>query len=184
MNELVAILRAGGVIACPTETLFGLLADARSARAVDRVVAIKQRGPDPIALIAPDLDAVERIVELDARARALAERHWPGPLTLVLRARPGLPAPLLRDGTVGVRVPGTSPALELARAFGDALTATSCNPSGRPAARNADEARAYFPSELDAIVDGVAPGGAPSTVVDATGSALRLVRRGAIELEL
>ncbi len=179
--EYVATLRAGGVVACATETLFGLLADARSPEAVARVVALKRRGADPIALLAPDLAQVEAIAQMDARARALAAAHWPGPLTMVLRARPGLPSALLRAGTVGVRVPGPSSALELVRAFGAPLTATSCNPSGLPAARTDAEVRAYFGDQL-AIVPGRALGEAPSTIVDASGPELRVVRQGAVVL--
>ena len=179
----VALLRQGGVIACATETLFGLLADARSEAAIARVIAIKQRGDAPIALLAPDLACVEQLAELTAEARSLAARYWPGPLSLVLRAKPGLPDALLRDGTVGVRVPGPSPALDLVRAFDGPLTATSCNPSGQPAARTALEARAYFGDRLAAIVGDVAPGGLPSTLVDATGPTLRVLRAGPIALE-
>jgi tRNA threonylcarbamoyl adenosine modification protein (Sua5/YciO/YrdC/YwlC family) len=183
LARYVQCLRAGGVVACPTETLVGLLADALSAQAVDRVVAIKRRGPEPIALILPDVHALARVAEpLSELALALATRHWPGPLTLIVRALPGLPAALVRDGTIGVRVPGPSPALELARAFAGPLTATSCNPSGLPAARTEAEVRGYFPSELDDIVPGDAPGGLPSTVVDATGLAAKMIRQGAISL--
>ena len=176
------VLRRGGVIACATETLFGLLADARSEAAVARVVELKRRGPEPIALLAPDLACVEEFALLDGEARALAERHWPGPLTLILRARPGLPRPLLREGTIGVRVPGQSPALSLVRAFAGPLTATSCNPSGLPAAHDDAEARTYFGGDVDLIVPGRAPGGAASTLVDTTGDTLRILRQGAIEL--
>jgi L-threonylcarbamoyladenylate synthase len=182
LTDSVLLLRRGGVIACATETLFGLLADAYSESAVSEVVAIKQRGPEPIALLAPDLAGVELLGELDDRARALAAQHWPGPLTLVLRVRARLPSALVRDGTIGVRVPGPSPALDLVRAFGGPLTATSCNPTGLPAARTADEARAYFGSRLAAILPESAPGGAPSTIVDATGDVLRVLRRGAVSI--
>ncbi|MEY4510638.1 MAG: hypothetical protein RLZZ450_2760 [Pseudomonadota bacterium] len=179
----VALLRSGVVIACATETLFGLLADAYSESAVSAVVAIKQRGPEPIALLAPDLASVEQLGELNDQARALASKHWPGPLTLVLRVRAQLPAPLVRDGTIGVRIPGPSPALDLVRAFGGPLTATSCNPTGQPAARTAQEARAYFGDRL-LVLPQPAPGGPPSTIVDATGPVLRVLRRGAIDLPL
>jgi L-threonylcarbamoyladenylate synthase len=183
LADYVAVLRSGGVVACPTETLQGLLADARSGAAVARVVALKRRGPEPIALILPSLAALEQVAEaVPERALALARAHWPGPLTLVVRARAGLPAPLVQDGKVGVRVPGPSPALELVRAFGAALTATSANLSGQPAARTTDEVRAYFPSGLGAQVPGDAPGGPPSTVLDASEPTLRLLRRGAISL--
>jgi L-threonylcarbamoyladenylate synthase len=183
LRDYAALLREGGVIACPTETLYGLLADAWSESAVARVVALKRRGPEPIALIAPDLAAVEQLAEeLTSSARMLAERYWPGPLTLVVRARKGLPGRLVRDGTVGVRVPGASPALALVRAFGGPLTATSCNLSGKPAARSDAEARAYFPEGLAAIVAGRATSSLASTIVDVTGDAPRLLRQGAITL--
>lgn len=182
--ENVSWLRSGGVIACATETLFGLLADAYSERAVAEVVAIKRRGPEPIALLAPDLACVEQLGVLTEQARALATRHWPGPLTLVLRAQARLPAALVRDGTIGVRIPGASPALDLVRAFAGPLTATSCNPSGLPAARTAEEARVYFADRGLVILPEPAPGGAPSTIVDATGAELRVLRPGAIALTL
>lgn len=181
LRALIAHLRAGGVVACATETLFGLLADARSEAAVARVVSLKRRGGDPIALLAPDLARVEEIAALTPAARALAARHWPGPLTLVVRARVSLPAALLRDGTVGVRVPGASAAREVVRAFGGPLTATSCNLAGQPAAETDAEARAYFPEGV-VIVPGRAPGGPPSTLVDATAEVPRVLRRGAIAL--
>jgi L-threonylcarbamoyladenylate synthase len=179
----VAVLRAGGVVACPTETLQGLLADAFSETAVAKVVQLKRRGPEPIALILPGWEALTQVAEsCPEQAMELGRAHWPGPLTLLVRARAGLPAQLVRDGLVGVRVPGASPALELVRAFAGPLTATSANLSGSPAARTASEVQAYFPSGLDAAVPGDAPGGLPSTVVDATGPVLRVIRVGAISI--
>jgi L-threonylcarbamoyladenylate synthase len=184
--ELVAVLRRGGVIACPTETLQGLLADALNPTAVARVVALKRRGDEPIALLVPDLASVETLIEgaLPDAARALAEAHWPGPLTLVLRARPGLAPALAARGTIGVRVPGPSPALELVRAFAGPLTATSCNLSGQPPARTYADVLGYFTGQLDGAVPEDAPGAAPSTVIDATGPALRLLRQGAVRVPL
>jgi L-threonylcarbamoyladenylate synthase len=183
LTPFVDILRSGGVLACPTETLVGLLADALRAESVARVQTIKRRGPDPIALLLPDLAQLSLVAEPPSeRVLELARKHWPGPLTLVLRARPGLPEPLVREGTIGVRVPGPSPAFDLVRAFNGPLTATSCNPSGQPSARTEAEARAYFPNELDGFVPGDAPGGPASTVVDASGTELRVLRQGAIIL--
>jgi L-threonylcarbamoyladenylate synthase len=180
----LAVLRRGGVLACPTETLYGLLADALDPRAVARVVALKRRGPEPIALLVPDLVAAQALADggLSERAQALAAAHWPGPLTLVIKARAGLAEALAPAGTVGVRVPGPSPALALTRAFGGPLTATSCNPSGLPAARNETEARAYFGDRLDGYVPGSAPGGLPSTVVDVSGPEPRVLRPGAVRI--
>lgn len=183
-DGFVASLRAGGVIACPTETLQGLLANALDFDAVERVVALKRRGDEPIALLVPDLACVLTLIEgpLPEAARTLAETHWPGPLTLVLRAREGLPPQLAARGTLGVRVPGPSPALDIVRAFGGPLTATSCNLSGQPPARTEAEVLAYFAGQLDGVVPGDAPGGPPSTVVDATGPSLRVLRAGAVHV--
>lgn len=184
LTRYVALLREGGVLACATETLHGLLADALNVQSVEQVAALKRRGADPIALLLPDLSAVRLVSDepLSARALALATEYWPGPLTLVIKARPGLSPLLAPHGTVGVRVPGESPALTLVRAFGGPLTATSCNVSGQPAARTEQEARAYFGDGLAGYVPGDAPGGAPSTVLDATGPLLRVLRQGAVAI--
>ena len=183
LEQYVTILRQGGVLACATETLQGLLADALDHAAVRRVVQVKQRGPEPIALLLPDVEALVAIaIEVTDETRALAARHWPGPLTLLVRAHPSLAPELVRDGKVGVRVPGRSAALELVRAFGGPLTATSANPSGLVPARTEAEARAYFVNKIDGFVPGDAPGGAPSTVVDATFTPPRVIRAGAIAI--
>jgi L-threonylcarbamoyladenylate synthase len=178
----VATLRGGGVIACPTETLYGLLADARNAAAVARVIAIKQRGDAPIGLLAPDLASVLAQCELSAKARELAYKHWPGPLSLVVRVRDKhqLAPGIVHEGTVSIRVPGPSAALELAQEFGNVLTATSCNPAGQPAAETAAQVTAYFADRVT-LVPGYASGLA-STIVDATGEELRVLRRGAITI--
>jgi L-threonylcarbamoyladenylate synthase len=178
----LSMLRAGGVIACPTETLYGLLADARNADAVARVIAIKQRGGAPIGLLAPDLSSVLAQCVLGTRARELAQRHWPGPLSLVVRVREDhqLAPGVVHEGTVSIRVPGPSAALELAQEFGNVLTATSCNPTGQPAAETPEQVRAYFADQVT-LVPGYASGLA-STIVDATGSELRLLRQGAITI--
>ncbi|HEX2678432.1 MAG TPA: L-threonylcarbamoyladenylate synthase [Polyangiales bacterium] len=184
LDALVRVLRAGGVVACPTETFFGLLADARNPAAVQRVCDLKGRSEQhTMGVLVPDLAALqELVVDIPPRARALAEQHWPGPLTLVLRVREGLPAALHKDGKLGARIPGPSPALDLVRAFGGALTATSANKTGEPAAVNDGEVQAAFGSALDAIVAGTSPGGLPSTLVDATSDALVLIREGAVIL--
>lgn len=181
LARALEVLRRGGVVACPTETLVGLLADALDDAAVARVVAAKKRPSDaPLALLVPDLAGAEALVELDEAARALAEAHWPGALTLVARTRVRLPAPLLRDGTVGVRVPGPSLALDLVRAFGGPLTATSANLSGEPAIASTDDLDSGL--VLDAVVAGKAGGGPPSTIVDVSVSPFRLIRAGAVTL--
>lgn len=184
LERLAGVLRAGGVVACPTETFVGLLANALDAAAVLEVCRLKGRAADqPIGVLLPDLAALDVVaLEVPERARELAAKHWPGPLSLVLRARPELPHALTRDGTVSVRVPGPSPALDLVRAFGAPLTATSANRSGEPPARTAAEARAAFGDALAAIVEGESPGGLASTILDATGPDLRVLREGPIRI--
>ena len=109
--------------------------------------------------------------------------YWPGPLTLLLRAKPGLSPRLVRDGKVGVRVPGPSPAAELTRAFGHALTATSANLTGQPSLRSVAELPPALRDAVDGSVPGASPGGAPSTLIDATTTPMTIVRAGAIEID-
>ncbi len=185
LASLLEVLRRGGVVACPTETWLGLLADARNPQAIERVAALKGRPADmPIALLLPHADAVEEVaLPPPPEARALMEAHWPGPLTLLLRAKEGLSSRLVRDGKVGVRVPGPSAAAELTRAYGHALTATSANLSGQPSLRSAAELPSSLADGVDASVPGLSPGGAPSTLLDTTTTPLRVLRPGALELD-
>jgi L-threonylcarbamoyladenylate synthase len=181
----VRALQNGGVVACATETFFGLLADALDSGAVERVCALKGREKGaPVAVLLPSVQALDSVSnEVSDVARRLAAQHWPGPLTLVVRARPGLPSALIKDGTIGVRVPGPSPALQLVQAFGTPLTATSANKSGQPAARSAQEVSHAFPAGLAGIAGDFSPGGAASTIVDTTGERLVVVRQGPIVLD-
>lgn len=185
LGTLVRILEQGGVVACPTETWLGLLADARNESAVERVAALKGRPAHmPIALLLPSAESVPEVaLAPDAGARALMAAYWPGPLTILLRAKPGLSARLVRDGKVGVRVPGPSPAAQLTFAFGHPLTATSANLSGTPPLRSADELPAPLADGISAAVPGRSPGGAPSTLIDATTHPMTIVRPGAVEID-
>jgi len=133
---------------------------------------------DSLAMVA------EVAAEIPARARRLIARYWPGPLTLILRARPGAPTGLTAGtGTVGVRIPGHPLALALVRAAGLPLTAPSANPHGGPSPRTAAEVVAALGERVDLVLDGGAtPGGLPSTVLDVTASPARLVRAGAVAL--
>lgn len=182
----VEILRRGGVIAAPTETLIGLLADARSAEAIEAILALKGRSEaQTIGLIAPDLESVSALIRsFDASARALAERHWPGPLTLVFEAAPGLHPALVQDGGVAIRIPRESPALRLARAFGGPLTATSANLAGLPAVASTRELDLAIRQGVDLVHEGDSPGGAPSTIVRIQGDRLEILREGAIPADV
>jgi L-threonylcarbamoyladenylate synthase len=185
MRDHVAILRAGGVVACPTETQMGLLADALDERAIARVLEMKRRpASEPLPLIVPSLEAALHLArDVSADALALAARYWPGPLTLVLHARPRLPLAVQKDGKLAVRVPGPSPALDLVTAFAGPLTATSANVSGLPPLSTQAELHATFGTALAATVPGTPPGGLPSTIVDVTGERPVVLRQGSIVLD-
>jgi L-threonylcarbamoyladenylate synthase len=182
---LVEVLERGGVVACPTETWLGLLADARNEKAVERVAELKGRPADmPIALLLPGAHAVPEVaVAPSAPALALMRTHWPGPLTILLAAKPGLSRRLSKDGKVGVRVPGPSPAADLVRAFGHPLTATSANRTGEPPLRSVDELPVALAQGLGGVVPGASPGGAPSTLIDSTTTPMTILRAGAIEID-
>jgi L-threonylcarbamoyladenylate synthase len=184
LAQLIAALRAGGVVACPTETFVGLLADALDPRAVERVSALKRRDAGlPIGVLLPDVSALSLVASsVPERVLMIAARHWPGPLTLLVPVKAGLPQALSKAGKIGVRVPGPSPALDLVRAFGGPLTATSANLSGEPAARDEADVRRAFPQGLAAVVPGLAPGGLASSVIDVCGDVPVVVRAGPIGL--
>lgn len=185
LAALVQVLEEGGVVACPTETWLGLLADAQNERAVERVAELKGRPADmPIALLLPDASSVATVAEPPSEAAwALMRAHWPGPLTILLTAKAGLSPRLSQDGKVGVRVPGPSPAADLVRAFGRALTATSANRTGEPPLRSADELPAELSAGLGGVVRGVSPGGAPSTLIDSTREPMEILRAGAVQID-
>jgi len=182
---LVRVLERGGVVACPTETWLGLLADAQNEEAVERAAALKGRPADmPIALLLPDMASLARVAEPPSpAARALMLAHWPGPLTILLTVKPGLSPRLSRDGKIGVRVPGRSPAAELVRAFGRPLTATSANRTGEPPLASVDELPPELAAGLGGRVAGTSPGGAPSTLIDSTRTPMEVIRAGAIDID-
>jgi L-threonylcarbamoyladenylate synthase len=153
-------------------------------KALERLFAIKGREPGkPVALIAADLTMAFAVArEVPAGARVLAEAFWPGPLTLVLPARDGIPAALIGvDGGVGVRVSSHPIARALAAGLGGPLTATSANLAGEPPAVEPDAARRALGNKVEVFVeDGRLAGGAPSTVVAVDGAGMRVLRPGAV----
>jgi L-threonylcarbamoyladenylate synthase len=167
----------------PTETFYGLGALASDARALARLVAAKLRPEGkPLPLVAADRDmAFAAWAEAGEEARLLADRFWPGPLTLVAPAAPGLPAEVAGGGTVGVRVPGSPVARELSRRAGGLLVSTSANPSGGPPPSRVEDLAPSLLARVDAVLDGgPTPGGLPSTVVELGPEGARLLRAGAV----
>lgn len=184
IEAAIAALKSGQIVVFPTETFYGVGADATNARALERLFEIKQREPDkPVALIAADLEMVRRVTtEIPPAARVLARRFWPGPLTLVLPARAELARELTnREGGVGIRVSPHPLASELTRRLGAPLTATSANLSGEQPARTIEQARRAFGNRIAVYVDGgTLTGGLPSTVVAFERGVLRIIRAGAV----
>ena len=162
--------------------------DHQNAFALDRLVALKNRsGQSPLALILSSAEEADRLAEpISPLARGLMTRHWPGPLTLVLAARPGLHSALVSaDGGVGMRLSPHPVAAALARGLGRAITATSANLSGRPPAVRVEDLDPVIRRGVDLVLDGgPCPGGPASTVLDARGDPPKLLRAGACRLEL
>jgi L-threonylcarbamoyladenylate synthase len=181
------VIRAGGIVAIPTDTLYGLAVDSFNPHAVARVFETKGRDASrSLPLIAWDADQIAaHIGPLPARALLLAARFWPGPLTLIVDAARRVPAESTgHTPTAAVRVPAHAVARELCRESGMLLTATSANRSGEPATDDPDQVAATLGQALDMLLDaGKTPGGAASTIVDMTGWPPRLVREGAISWE-
>jgi tRNA threonylcarbamoyl adenosine modification protein (Sua5/YciO/YrdC/YwlC family) len=190
LADAVAWIARGGVLAYPTETVWGLAADARSDAAVGRLRAFKGRSDEaPISILVTGVGALAALgFRLDAAAQRLAQEFWPGPLTLVLPCDGAFAPRIAReDGAIGVRCTPHEVASELAvrceRAGAGPLTATSCNSSGAPPARTRDAAQRMCSGDphvrvLAAAAD--AGGELPSTVVDVTGPTPRVLRWGAL----
>lgn len=186
-SEIARIIQSGGVIAFRTDTFYGLGCNPRNPTAVKKVFELKGREEGkPILLIISDRDRVSDFISTPSTVfNQLADCFWPGPLTLIGKAREELPAELTAGTeTIGLRLPDDIRVRDLVRACGGALTATSANHSGRPAARTAAEVLEYFGDRLDLIVDdGEVEVVAASTVVDATVEQMRIIREGLISRE-
>jgi L-threonylcarbamoyladenylate synthase len=186
LDEAVEVLRAGGTVVFPTESFYGLGVHALDAAAVARVFRLKGRPESkPLLVLVDSVKMAEALAaSISDGARELMARHWPGPLTLVLAAVPGLPQALTAGtGTVGVRLPGHPVALALVRAAGVPVTAPSANPSREAPATSAEDVRRYFGSGVDLILDGGSTAGGPgSTVADCTVWPPRVLRQGPVVL--
>jgi L-threonylcarbamoyladenylate synthase len=184
LAEAADVLRHGGVVAYPSDTVYGLGAAASDTRAVESVFAVKDRDAEKaISLLLADApDMAPLCSDVPLLARVFAQRYWPGPLTLVLRRSPAFESAALGGGdTVAVRVPDHSFLRELIRTLGEPITGTSANRSGRAACRSAQEVERELGDAVDLIVDGGPSGSGPeSTVVSLTSSLPVVLREGAI----
>lgn len=168
-------LRQGAIVGLPTETVYGLGVDGNNPQAVERLRALKGRDDNkPFQVMVRDMEMAEKLAVFDARTRQLAARHWPGPLTLVLPARAG--------DTIGLRIPDHELMQRILRKLDGPLVMTSANPAGGAPALDAPDALGMFGAGVAFYVPGEPGGGTASTVVDATGPSLKILRQGPIVL--
>jgi L-threonylcarbamoyladenylate synthase len=188
IDAAAAAIESGGVIAIPTETVYGV-ATLPTEQSLDKLLHVKRRSPEKgIQLLVDSIDQVEQLATLTPSAAALARRYWPGGLTIVLARRADVDVPETLSGgrpTLGFRLPDHGVPRALARRLGP-IAASSANISGEPDATDADRVRRTLAEELDLIVDdGPVRGGVPSTVVDCSdpNSPPKVLREGAISAQ-
>ena len=183
-DELVGIMRVGGLVAVPTETVYGLAGNGLDEKAVAEIYEVKGR-PEvkPLSLMVHDAASMERYCEnVPPQAYTLAKKFWPGPLTIVMKAKPCVPEIVRAGGeTVGLRCPDHPLTLELLEKSGVPFAAPSANPSGEPSPKNADSVLKSFDGKIDAVLDGGECGiGCESTLIDLSRTPYRILRQGAL----
>ena len=184
MAAAAELIRSGALVAVPTETVYGLAGNALDESAVRQIYEVKGR-PEikPLSIMVPGPGAVELYAEdVPRAAKTLAERFWPGPLTIVLKAKQTIPPLVLAGGsTVGLRCPDHPLTLEALRLAGLPFAAPSANPSGQPSPKNAKEVLGYFDGQIAAVIDGGPCGlGRESTILDMSAAPYRVLRQGAL----
>lgn len=185
IDEAIRVLATKGLVVYPTDTVYGLGANPLDPEAVEKVYEVKRRIGKPLPILVSSIQAVNKIAYVDKRALKLMEKFWPGPLTIVLKAKDILPEKVtLGTGKVGVRMPNYKVALMLAEGIGGLIIGTSANISGMPSPRTIDEVLEQLGNKVDLILDaGPTKIGIPSTVIDLTEEKPRLIRKGPISYE-
>ncbi len=177
------VLSDGGIAAIPTDTLYGLAASIRRPDAIARVMQVKRRNPGSgVPILLTDAAQADEIAVMSPDAHRLAQAFWPGAVTLVLPARPGVDRRLLGpNGTIGVRVPASDDVRTLVRLVGAPLTGTSANLHNEPPPTTAQAAADAVGPRVDLVLDGGQGAGAPSTVIDVTQDPPLILRAGAVD---
>ena len=184
IQQALEILQAGGLVAFPTDTVYGVGALAFNGKAVESIYVAKDRPAEKaIPILIGETDDVNKVAsEVPLMAKKLAERFWPGPLTMIVPKDLSLPDAVSATNTVGVRIPDHAVARSVLRAVGP-MAVTSANISGKASPSTAEEVFAQLNSRIPLIIDGgKTPGGVPSTVVDCSGSQPVIIRDGPISL--
>ena len=187
LDEAAAFLKDGRLVAVPTETVYGLAGNGLDVAAVEQIYEVKGRpAVKPLSLMVPGRESIDRVCDaVPHAAYTLADRFWPGPLTIVLKAKPVVPEIVRAGGsTVGLRCPDHPATLETLRLAGVPFAAPSANPSGAPSPKTADEVLRYFDRKIAAVIDGGPCGiGTESTIVDLSQTPYRILRPGALPEE-
>lgn len=183
IEKAVIALRNGQLVAVPTETVYGLAADARNEEAILHLRAVKDRGAtQPISILIASIDDMAAWArEIPQIAIELAKKHWPGPLTLVLKK--GNVSDSLTGGTdtIGLRIPNHPLTLEIIRQLGNGIATPSANRKGKPSPTNAEEVKAALGDDAGLIVDGgQCTVGIGSTIIDVTGDVPKVLRQGSV----
>jgi L-threonylcarbamoyladenylate synthase len=184
--EAVRVVKGGGVVAIPTDTVYGLGCDPSSDEAVGRLFEVKNRQAKPVPLLCSDLGVAERLVDLNGVARKLAELHWPGALTIVAPIKKESDLSSLLDqgsGYLGVRVPDSDVCVALAGKVGGAVTGTSANLSGQPSCRTAAQVMESLGGRIQFVIDGGELLGKESTVVRVSGGTVEVLREGSVRIQ-
>ena len=181
------ILKNGGLVGVPTETVYGLAANGLNEKAVEKLYEVKGRpAVKPISLMVPGAEAIEKYCSnVPAEAKLLADAFWPGPLTIVLEAKEAVPSIVRAGGrTVGLRCPDCELTLKLLKEAALPLAVPSANPSGEPSPKNAEKVMEYFSGRIKAVIDGgECTLGLESTIIDMSARPFRILRRGALSAE-
>ncbi|MDR0868881.1 MAG: threonylcarbamoyl-AMP synthase [Planctomycetota bacterium] len=184
-EKTLSVLQRGGIVAVPTDTVYGLCGRADSAVALARLRQIKSREPEkPFQILLADFAEVKKFAVVEPSVAEILARHWPGALTAILPALlPSAASPVISSNTVGIRLPDFPWLQALLRKLPSGLAATSANRHGAPPARVAAGIAAAFGDEIDLIVDGGELAGAASTVALFTGGGVKILRQGKVRVQ-
>ena len=188
LSEAAGILRNGGLVAVPTETVYGLAGNGLNEKAVKEIYEVKGRPTiKPLSIMVPGKEAMKKYCEnVPPQAERLAEKFWPGPLTIVLKSKDIVPEIVRAGGkTVGLRCPAHPLTLEALKKAGVPFAAPSANPSGAESPKDAQKVKEYFDGKIDGIIDGGPCGiGTESTILDMSAVPYRILRQGALSKEI
>jgi len=183
LKEAVGLVREGGLVAYPTDTVYGLGCDPFSPRGVDRLITAKERSKTSLPVLIDNMETARRLGVLSNTAVCVANVFWPGAVTLVIPSKVTISRITDESNTIGLRVPGHTFARKLVGECGGALVGTSANISGRPSCKTAEEVLSNLDGRVDLIIDGGPVQGRESSVVKVVGDEVTIIREGQIPSE-